>query len=60
MPTTTASATFRACCKLDYIADLASIRLICLLSESRRDDGYDISDYRACIRITAMADVRGS
>ncbi len=45
----TASATFAGCCeKLDYIAELGvtAIWLLPFYPSPRRDDGYDIADYR--------------
>ena len=48
-PTTTASATFPGCSKLDYIADLGvnTLWLLPFYPSPRRDDGYDIAEYRA-------------
>ena len=48
-PTTTASATFAGLiAKLDYIAELGvnAIWLLPFYPSPRRDDGYDIADYR--------------
>jgi trehalose synthase (EC:5.4.99.16) len=41
--------------KLDYIKDLGvtAIWLLPFYPSPQKDDGYDIADYRACIRTTA-------
>jgi hypothetical protein len=60
--TTTASATSRACAEARLPAGPRRHAHLApaVLSLAARDDGYDISDYRTCIRPTARCATSGS